>query len=199
MVLKNASLGAAVLLSRSLNTYPISDVCCSAVLLLVLTLSSVCLSVCLSPQARVTDLKSGVIVLRIFRDMSNRLAGWQPLKGWVGGSTESEWSIKVSHSVEVVQTVNYTSVVTLCPRTIRVPGIALVCWVSSLCPQPLELICEKAMATCNRPLGPGEGLRRVMECIASGILLPGQGSVLYCNLQAPSVVCIYTMHAITLV
>lgn len=40
--------------------------------------------------------------------------------------------------------------------------------------QPLELICEKAIATCNRPLGPGEALRRVMECIASGILLPGQ-------------------------
>ncbi|XP_063752750.1 spermatid perinuclear RNA-binding protein-like isoform X2 [Eleginops maclovinus] len=70
-------------------------------------------------QARVTDLKSCVIVLRIFRDMCNRLAGWQPLKGW-----------------------------------------------------PLELICEKAIATCNRPLGPGEALRRVMECIASGILLP---------------------------
>ncbi|XP_029295223.1 spermatid perinuclear RNA-binding protein-like isoform X2 [Cottoperca gobio] len=71
-------------------------------------------------QARVTDLKSCVIVLRIFRDMCNRLAGWQPLKGW-----------------------------------------------------PLELICEKAIATCNRPLGPGEALRRVMECIASGILMPG--------------------------
>ncbi|XP_041792277.1 spermatid perinuclear RNA-binding protein-like isoform X1 [Chelmon rostratus] len=71
-------------------------------------------------QARVTDLKSCVIVLRIFRDMCNRLPGWQPLKGW-----------------------------------------------------PLELICEKAIATCNRPLGPGEALRRVMECIASGILLPG--------------------------
>ncbi|XP_049906171.1 spermatid perinuclear RNA-binding protein-like isoform X1 [Epinephelus moara] len=71
-------------------------------------------------QARVTDLKSCVIILRIFRDMCNRLAGWQPLKGW-----------------------------------------------------PLELICEKAIATCNRPLGPGEALRRVMECIASGILLPG--------------------------
>ncbi|KAF1389629.1 hypothetical protein PFLUV_G00075450 [Perca fluviatilis] len=71
-------------------------------------------------QARVTDLKSCVIVLRIFRDMCNRLSGWQPLKGW-----------------------------------------------------PLELICEKAIATCNRPLGPGEALRRVMECIASGILLPG--------------------------
>uniref|UniRef100_M4AR17 Spermatid perinuclear RNA-binding protein-like n=1 Tax=Xiphophorus maculatus TaxID=8083 RepID=M4AR17_XIPMA len=38
---------------------------------------------------------------------------------------------------------------------------------------PLELICEKAVATSNRPLGPGEALRRVMECVASGILLPG--------------------------
>ncbi|CDQ88620.1 unnamed protein product, partial [Oncorhynchus mykiss] len=70
-------------------------------------------------QARVTDLKSCVIVMRIFRDMCNRLTVWEPLKGW-----------------------------------------------------PLELICEKAIATCNRPLGPGEALRRVMECIASGILLP---------------------------
>ena len=39
--------------------------------------------------------------------------------------------------------------------------------------KPLELICEKAIATCNRPLGAGEALRRVMECLASGILLPG--------------------------
>ncbi|XP_017563673.1 spermatid perinuclear RNA-binding protein isoform X2 [Pygocentrus nattereri] len=38
---------------------------------------------------------------------------------------------------------------------------------------PLELLCEKAIATCNRPLGAGEALRRVMECLASGILLPG--------------------------
>ncbi|XP_052670742.1 spermatid perinuclear RNA-binding protein isoform X8 [Harpia harpyja] len=29
------------------------------------------------------------------------------------------------------------------------------------------------MGTCNRPLGAGEALRRVMECLASGILLPG--------------------------
>lgn len=40
--------------------------------------------------------------------------------------------------------------------------------------QPLELICEKAIATCNRPLGAGEALRRVMECLASGILLSGE-------------------------
>lgn len=42
-----------------------------------------------------------------------------------------------------------------------------------LLPQPLELICEKAVATAGRPLGPGEALRRVLECVASGILLPG--------------------------
>uniref|UniRef100_A0A3Q2E253 Spermatid perinuclear RNA-binding protein-like n=1 Tax=Cyprinodon variegatus TaxID=28743 RepID=A0A3Q2E253_CYPVA len=71
-------------------------------------------------QARVTDLKSCVIVLRVLRDVCNRQPVWEPLKGW-----------------------------------------------------PLELICEKAIATCNRALGPGEALRRVMECIASGILLPG--------------------------
>ncbi|XP_029016835.1 spermatid perinuclear RNA-binding protein-like isoform X2 [Betta splendens] len=71
-------------------------------------------------QARVTDLKSCVIVLRILRDVCNRLPVWQPLKGW-----------------------------------------------------PLELMCEKAIGTCNRPLGPGEALRRVMECVASGMLLPG--------------------------
>ncbi|XP_056136958.1 LOW QUALITY PROTEIN: spermatid perinuclear RNA-binding protein-like [Lampris incognitus] len=71
-------------------------------------------------QARVTDLKSCVIVMRVLRDVCNQVPVWQPLKGW-----------------------------------------------------PLELICEKAIATCSRPLGPGEALRRVMECIASGILLPG--------------------------
>ncbi|KAG9263272.1 spermatid perinuclear RNA-binding protein-like [Astyanax mexicanus] len=71
-------------------------------------------------QARVNGLKSGVIVLRILRDMCNRVPAWEPLKGW-----------------------------------------------------PLELLCEKAIATCNRPLGAGEALRRVIECLASGILLPG--------------------------
>ncbi|XP_029109011.1 spermatid perinuclear RNA-binding protein isoform X4 [Scleropages formosus] len=71
-------------------------------------------------QARVNGLKSCVIVLRILRNMCNRVPAWEPLKGW-----------------------------------------------------PLELICEKAIATCNRPLGAGEALRRVVECLASGILLPG--------------------------
>ncbi|XP_072344510.1 spermatid perinuclear RNA-binding protein isoform X4 [Scyliorhinus torazame] len=71
-------------------------------------------------QARANGLKSCVIVIRILRDLCNRLPTWGPLKGW-----------------------------------------------------PLELICEKAIGTSNRPLGAGEALRRVMECLASGILLPG--------------------------
>ncbi|XP_066466663.1 spermatid perinuclear RNA-binding protein isoform X2 [Tiliqua scincoides] len=71
-------------------------------------------------QARANGLKSCVIVLRILRDLCNRVPTWAPLKGW-----------------------------------------------------PLELLCEKAIGTCNRPLGAGEALRRVMECLASGILLPG--------------------------
>ncbi|KAM3598642.1 uncharacterized protein V6R79_020711 [Siganus canaliculatus] len=36
---------------------------------------------------------------------------------------------------------------------------------------PLELICERAIGTANRPMGAGEALRRVLECLASGILL----------------------------
>ncbi|XP_024141803.1 interleukin enhancer-binding factor 3 homolog isoform X2 [Oryzias melastigma] len=36
---------------------------------------------------------------------------------------------------------------------------------------PLELICEKAIGTGNRPMGAGEALRRVLECLSSGILL----------------------------
>ncbi|CAH2315855.1 spermatid perinuclear RNA-binding isoform X1 [Pelobates cultripes] len=71
-------------------------------------------------QARANGLKSCVIVLRILRDLCNRVPNWTRLKGW-----------------------------------------------------PLELICEKSIGTCNRPLGAGEALRRVMECLASGILLPG--------------------------
>uniref|UniRef100_A0A8D0G831 Spermatid perinuclear RNA-binding protein n=1 Tax=Sphenodon punctatus TaxID=8508 RepID=A0A8D0G831_SPHPU len=71
-------------------------------------------------QARANGLKSCVIVLRILRDLCNRVPTWVPLKGW-----------------------------------------------------PLELICEKSIGTCNRPLGAGEALRRVLECLASGILLPG--------------------------
>ncbi|NP_001087171.1 spermatid perinuclear RNA-binding protein [Xenopus laevis] len=71
-------------------------------------------------QARANGLKSCVIVLRILRDLCNRVPTWAQLKGW-----------------------------------------------------PLELICEKAIGTCNRPLGAGEALRRVMECLAFGTLLPG--------------------------
>ncbi|XP_077590022.1 interleukin enhancer-binding factor 3 homolog isoform X2 [Stigmatopora nigra] len=42
---------------------------------------------------------------------------------------------------------------------------------------PLELICEKAIGTGNRPMMAGEALRRVLECLASGILLPDAAGI----------------------
>ncbi|KAM9483325.1 interleukin enhancer-binding factor 3a isoform 1-T2 [Clarias gariepinus] len=69
-------------------------------------------------QAKVNNLHSSVMVIRILRDLCTRVPTWAPLKGWV-----------------------------------------------------LELLCERALATSDRPMGPGEALRRVLECIASGILL----------------------------
>ncbi|KAM9314478.1 interleukin enhancer-binding factor 3a isoform 2-T2 [Pholidichthys leucotaenia] len=69
-------------------------------------------------QAKVKDLSSAVIVIRILRDLCNRVPTWMPLSGW-----------------------------------------------------PLELLVEKAISTCERPMGAGEALRRVFECVATGILL----------------------------
>uniref|UniRef100_A0A3Q1FPA8 Interleukin enhancer-binding factor 3-like n=1 Tax=Acanthochromis polyacanthus TaxID=80966 RepID=A0A3Q1FPA8_9TELE len=69
-------------------------------------------------QAKVNDLTSAVIVIRILRDLCIRVPTWTPLSGW-----------------------------------------------------PLELLVEKAISTSERPMGTGESLRRVLECVASGILL----------------------------
>uniref|UniRef100_A0A8C7XQX7 DZF domain-containing protein n=1 Tax=Oryzias sinensis TaxID=183150 RepID=A0A8C7XQX7_9TELE len=35
----------------------------------------------------------------------------------------------------------------------------------------MELLVEKAISTCERQMGVGESFRRVLECVASGILL----------------------------
>ncbi|XP_040002309.1 interleukin enhancer-binding factor 3-like isoform X2 [Xiphias gladius] len=69
-------------------------------------------------QAKVKDLTSAVVVIRIMRDLCNRVPTWTPLSGWL-----------------------------------------------------LELLVEKAIGTSERPMGAGESLRRVLECVASGILL----------------------------
>lgn len=44
----------------------------------------------------------------------------------------------------------------------------------SLCVQAMELLVEKAISSASAPLSPGDALRRVFECISSGILLPGK-------------------------
>lgn len=40
--------------------------------------------------------------------------------------------------------------------------------------QAMELLVEKAISSASAPLSPGDALRRVFECISSGILLPGK-------------------------
>ncbi|KAK0130728.1 Interleukin enhancer-binding factor 3 [Merluccius polli] len=69
-------------------------------------------------QAKVNDMKSAVIVIRVMRDLCKRVPIWAPLSGW-----------------------------------------------------PLELLVEKSIGTYERPMEVGEAFRRVLECIASGILL----------------------------
>ncbi|XP_029441267.1 interleukin enhancer-binding factor 3 isoform X6 [Rhinatrema bivittatum] len=55
---------------------------------------------------------------------------------------------------------------------------------------PLELLCEKAIGTANRPMGAGEAMRRVLECLSSGILMPdGPGLYDPCEKEAMDAIC----------
>ncbi|XP_058792021.1 zinc finger RNA-binding protein isoform X1 [Phymastichus coffea] len=71
-------------------------------------------------QARATSLQSCVMIIRIMRDLCNRVPTWGPLNPWA-----------------------------------------------------LELLTEKVLSTAGVPLSPGAALRRLLECVAGGILLPG--------------------------
>ncbi|BFY97121.1 hypothetical protein BsWGS_00159 [Bradybaena similaris] len=71
-------------------------------------------------QARANGLQSCVIIIRILRELSQRVPAWAPLSDWA-----------------------------------------------------MELLVEKCVSTSHANTSPGEAFRRVFECIASGILLPG--------------------------
>ncbi|KAF4074327.1 hypothetical protein AMELA_G00238230 [Ameiurus melas] len=71
-------------------------------------------------QARANGLQSCVIVIRILRDLCQRVPTWSAFPSWA-----------------------------------------------------MELLVEKAISSASGPMSPGDALRRVFECIASGILLPG--------------------------
>ena len=43
-----------------------------------------------------------------------------------------------------------------------------------VCVQAMELLVEKAISSASAPLSPGDALRRIFECISSGILLAGE-------------------------
>ncbi|TRZ03329.1 hypothetical protein DNTS_027487 [Danionella cerebrum] len=70
-------------------------------------------------QARANGLQSCVIIIRILRDLGQRMPSWAKMSDWT-----------------------------------------------------MELIVEKSISSASGQLGPGEALRRVLECVATGILLP---------------------------
>nr|XP_025716833.1 zinc finger RNA-binding protein 2 [Callorhinus ursinus] len=69
-------------------------------------------------QARASGLQPCVIVLRVLRDLCQRVPAWGALPHWA-----------------------------------------------------MELLVEKALSSASGPLSPGDGVRRVLECVASGTLL----------------------------
>ncbi|CAG5131818.1 unnamed protein product [Candidula unifasciata] len=71
-------------------------------------------------QARANGLQSCVIIIRVLRELCQRVPAWAPLNEWA-----------------------------------------------------MELLVEKCISTSAANITSGEALRRVFECIASGILLPG--------------------------
>ncbi|CAL8248945.1 unnamed protein product [Merluccius merluccius] len=71
-------------------------------------------------QARANGLQSCVIIIRILRDLCQRVPTWASFPGWA-----------------------------------------------------MELLVEKAISSASAPLSPGDALRRVLECISSGLLLSG--------------------------
>ncbi|XP_033750021.1 zinc finger RNA-binding protein-like isoform X2 [Pecten maximus] len=71
-------------------------------------------------QARANGLQSCVVVIRILRDLCQRVPTWTPLNEWA-----------------------------------------------------MELLVEKCVSSGGAKMSPGDALRRVFECLASGLLLPG--------------------------
>lgn len=61
--------------------------------------------------------------------------------------------------------------------------------------QALELLTEKVISTAGGPLSPGEALRRLLECVAGGILLPGSpGNFLFFSTEFTSVVYLKILY-----
>ncbi|XP_060088621.1 zinc finger RNA-binding protein-like [Heteronotia binoei] len=86
-------------------------------------------------QARANGLQSCVIIIRVLRDLCQRVPTWGALPDWA-----------------------------------------------------MELLVERALSSATGPLGPGEAMRRVLECIAAGMLLSdGPGLQDPCEKEATDV------------
>ncbi|XP_047662218.1 zinc finger RNA-binding protein 2 isoform X5 [Tachysurus fulvidraco] len=94
-------------------------------------------------QARANGLQSCVIIIRVLRDLCQRMPTWGKMPEWA-----------------------------------------------------MELLIEKAISSALTPLGPGKALRRVLECISSGILLQdGPGLIDPCEKVQTDALKTMTMQA----
>ncbi|KAL4608036.1 zinc finger RNA-binding protein-like isoform X1 [Arapaima gigas] len=94
-------------------------------------------------QARANGLQSCVIIIRVLRDLCQRVPTWGKMPSWA-----------------------------------------------------MELLVEKAISSAPGPLTPGEAMRRVLECMATGILLPdGPGLLDPCEKEHTDVLGSMTVQA----
>lgn len=114
-------------------------------------------SLCL--QAKVSHLNSAVVVIRVMRDLCNRVPTWLPLSGWVRNRT-----CLTGLTIWLIFLLMFKKKIIWLTRISRVLSSS----------KPLELLIEKTVSTSERQMGVGESLRRVFECIASGTLLEGE-------------------------
>lgn len=121
-------------------------------------------------------LNSAVIVIRLLRDLCNRVPTWTPLSGWVRPPLNF-----------IHQAVCLLAAVAAAPPQQLQPQRPAESHThpTSIHSQPLELLVEKVISTSERPMGPGESLRRVFECVATGILLSGAQRLNFCNSLMP--------------
>ena len=111
-------------------------------------------------QSVCKGLPSFVTVCRVLMDMRRRLPDWAGLSTWVRMSRK------------------WTSLLRLFPCSIFTCTLLL-------CLQIIELLVKNCIATANPDFcRPGDIFRRVIECMASGLFLPGgctrEGSVCVC-------------------
>ncbi|XP_011928695.1 PREDICTED: zinc finger RNA-binding protein 2 [Cercocebus atys] len=140
-------------------------------------------------QARASSLQPCVIVIRVLRDLCRRVPTWAALPAWGKRLLHSWEEVTAASSVlgdqrAAVPTWRKPVFPETCFPAVAEEA-ATQCRGGQHCPIPscprelatrgrggaMELLVEKAVSSAAGPLGPGDAVRRVLECVATGTLL----------------------------